>query len=60
MVRFLPLEVTDVRRETRDAVVVTLHPREEDRDAFAFIQGQYLTFRHVFDGEELRRSYSIC
>ncbi len=28
--------------------------------AFDFIQGQYLTFRHSFDGEELRRSYSIC
>jgi len=60
MARFLPLAVTDVRRETRDAVVVTLRPREEDRDAFRFIQGQYLTFRHDFDGEELRRSYSIC
>jgi len=60
MARFLPLQVKEVRRETRDAVVVTLHPRLEDRDAFAFIQGQYLTFRHAFDGEELRRSYSIC
>lgn len=60
MARFFPLEVTDVRRETRDAVVVTLAPRAEDRDAFDFTQGQYLTFRRSFDGEELRRSYSIC
>jgi ring-1,2-phenylacetyl-CoA epoxidase subunit PaaE len=60
MARFLPLEVTDIRRETRDAVVLSLRPREADRAAFAFIQGQYLTFRRVFDGEELRRSYSIC
>ncbi|WP_448953850.1 1,2-phenylacetyl-CoA epoxidase subunit PaaE [Labrys neptuniae] len=60
MARFHPLEVTDVKRETRDAVVVTLKPREEDREAFDFIQGQYLTFRHTIDGEELRRSYSIC
>lgn len=60
MARFHPLTVTDVRRETRDAVVVTLQPRDEDRDAFRFTQGQYLTFRHDFDGEELRRSYSIC
>jgi ring-1,2-phenylacetyl-CoA epoxidase subunit PaaE len=60
MARFFPLEVTDVRRETRDAVVVTLAPRAEDREAFDFTQGQYLTFRRSFDGEELRRSYSIC
>lgn len=58
MPRFHPLEVTEVRRETRDAVVVTLKP--QDAKAFAFTQGQYLTFRRDFDGEELRRSYSIC
>ncbi|MEH7830300.1 1,2-phenylacetyl-CoA epoxidase subunit PaaE [Gemmobacter denitrificans] len=60
MARFHPLQVTDVRRETRDAVVVTLAPRAEDRALFDFTQGQYLTFRRDFDGEELRRSYSIC
>ena len=60
MARFLPLDVVDVRKDTRDAVVVTLRPRPEDEDRFAFIQGQYLTFRRDFDGEELRRSYSIC
>ena len=60
MARFYPLNVVDVQRETRDAVVVTLAPRPEDKDAFDFIQGQYLTFRRDFDGEELRRSYSIC
>ena len=60
MPRFLPLQVTDVRRDTRDAVVVTLQPRPEDAASFDFTQGQYLTFRRDFDGEELRRSYSIC
>ena len=60
MPRFHPLEVTDIRRETRDAVVLTLRPRPEDAAAFAFTQGQYLTFRRDFDGDELRRSYSIC
>ncbi|SEH70119.1 ring-1,2-phenylacetyl-CoA epoxidase subunit PaaE [Rhizobium tibeticum] len=60
MARFHSLQVTDIRRETRDAVVVTLTPQDEDRSAFDFTQGQYLTFRRKFDGEELRRSYSIC
>lgn len=60
MARFHSLTVVDVRRETRDAVVVTLQPRQEDGEAFRFIPGQYLTFRRQFDGDELRRSYSIC
>jgi ring-1,2-phenylacetyl-CoA epoxidase subunit PaaE len=60
MNKFYPLKVTDMRRETRDSVVVTLAPREEDKARFAFIQGQYLTLRRDFEGEELRRSYSIC
>ncbi|RMD90014.1 MAG: phenylacetic acid degradation protein [Alphaproteobacteria bacterium] len=58
MSRFLPLTVTDLRKTTRDAVVLTLQPR--DPEAFAFIPGQYLTFRQIIDGEEIRRSYSIC
>ena len=60
MAKFYPLTVADIRRDTRDSVVVTLKPRDEDRDQFEFIQGQYLTFRKTFDGEEMRRSYSIC
>ncbi|MDE3177728.1 MAG: 2Fe-2S iron-sulfur cluster binding domain-containing protein [Pseudomonadota bacterium] len=59
MARFLPLEVTRIDRDTRDSVAVTLRPRDEDRAAFAFVQGQYLTLRRAFDGEELRRCYSI-
>ncbi|MCX7565247.1 2Fe-2S iron-sulfur cluster-binding protein [Sulfitobacter sp. F26169L] len=58
MARFHPLTVTDIHKTIRDAVVVSLAPPEGG--AFDFIQGQYLTFRRAFDGEELRRSYSIC
>lgn len=58
MARFHPLTVTDLKKTIRDAVVVTLQP--DDPAAFAFIQGQYLTFRRDFDGTEVRRSYSIC
>lgn len=60
MPQFYPLRVTELRRDTRDSVVVTLEPPEEAADNFAFVQGQYLTFRREFHGEELRRSYSIC
>lgn len=60
MAQFHPLTVTDIKRDTRDSVIVTLKPPAEANGDFKFIQGQYLTFRRVFDGEEMRRSYSIC
>jgi ring-1,2-phenylacetyl-CoA epoxidase subunit PaaE len=58
MARFHDLTVTGVEKTIRDAVVITLQP--ESPEAFDFIPGQYLTFRRDFDGDELRRSYSIC
>ncbi len=60
MARFHDLEVTDIHKTIRDAVVVTLKPVNGSAEEFDFTQGQYLTFRRDFDGEELRRSYSIC
>lgn len=58
--KFHPLKVKDVRRETEDCVSVSLEIPEELADDFKFVPGQYLTFRRN-DGEaEIRRSYSIC
>ena len=58
MSQFHPLKVTHVERTIRDAIVVTLAPLD-DTD-FTFLPGQHLTFKQDFDGQELRRSYSIC
>lgn len=58
MARFHPLTVTHVRKTIRDAVEVTLQAPENTD--FSFIQGQYLTFRRMFEDTEIRRSYSIC
>jgi ring-1,2-phenylacetyl-CoA epoxidase subunit PaaE len=41
-------------------VIVTFEVPEELRPVFGFTQGQYLTLRKEIDGEDLRRSYSIC
>jgi len=49
-----------VRRDTRDAIVVTFHVPPELRERFAFSHGQHLTLRTHDGGEEIRRSYSIC
>src|SRR5690606_5977501 len=60
MSQFYSLKVASVAKNTRDAVVVTFDVPPELSDTFAFRPGQYLTLRTQLDGEELRRSYSIC
>jgi ring-1,2-phenylacetyl-CoA epoxidase subunit PaaE len=58
--RFHRLAVDDLRRESSDAVSLTFAiPRELEGD-YSFAPGQYLTLRTTMDGEEVRRSYSIC
>jgi ring-1,2-phenylacetyl-CoA epoxidase subunit PaaE len=58
--RFHRLSVHDLRRETADAVSLTFDIPRELADDYAFAPGQYLTLRTTMDGEEVRRSYSIC
>lgn len=58
--RFHPVQVTAVERLTEDAVAVTLLPPEGLATLYRFLPGQYLTVRRVLEGEELRRTYSIC
>lgn len=52
--------VTSVTRETDDSVVITLAVDEARRSLYQYKQGQSLTLIKEFDGEEVRRSYSIC
>src|SRR6266567_5606930 len=58
--RFHRLAVSDLRREASDAVSLTFAIPRELADDYAFSPGQYLTLRTTLDGEEVRRSYSIC
>src|SRR5258705_10135302 len=58
--RFHRLTVNDLRRESADAVSLTFAIPKELVDDYAFAPGQYLTLRTMMDGEEVRRSYSIC
>ena len=60
MARFHTLEVTDVKQETPNAVSIGLRIPEALQEDFTFIHGQYLTLKLTINGEELRRSYSIC
>ena len=58
--RFHDLRVAEVRRETADCVSIVLDVPADLTEAFAFKQGQYLTFDQEIQGESVRRSYSIC
>lgn len=60
MHQFRCLQVDSVERQTRDAVVVTFDVPASLQEEFRYQQGQHLTLRREFDGEEVRRSYSIC
>ena len=57
---FVPLSVDRVRPQTADAVAIRFLVPNDLREAFRFVPGQYLTLRATIDGEEVRRSYSIC
>src|SRR5579863_8240670 len=58
--RFHRLAVSDLRRETPDAISLTFTIPKELENDYRFSPGQYLTLRTTMDGEEVRRSYSIC
>lgn len=60
MRQFYPLTVKDIRNETADCVSIAFEVAEAQQSEFEFIQGQYLTLRTTLEGEEIRRSYSIC
>lgn len=60
MPQFHALPVRAVERQNRDAVVVSFDVPDELRDIFVYTQGQYLTLRTEIDGDEVRRSYSVC
>ncbi|HET8745555.1 MAG TPA: 1,2-phenylacetyl-CoA epoxidase subunit PaaE [Ramlibacter sp.] len=57
---FHPLRVRAIQPDTDEAVIVSFDVPEALRPVFGFTQGQYLTLRQEIDGQDLRRSYSIC
>ncbi len=60
MARFHTLKVKDIRRETADAVSIAFDIPLAIQHEYQFKQGQYITVKLTVNGEELRRSYSIC
>lgn len=58
---FHPLRIKNITKETSDCIAVTFEiPHESDNDLWSFAAGQNITLKKTINGEELRRSYSIC
>jgi len=60
MSEFHSLKVVDVKKETSDTVSVAFEISENDKTTFDYISGQYLTLKFNIDGNDERRSYSMC
>ena len=58
--RFHPLTISQVRPLTDEAIEVTFDVPPELADEYRYDAGQYVALRTTLEGEELRRSYSIC
>lgn len=57
---FHKLRVTEVSPLTADSVAVTFDVPDDLSETFAYRPGQHVTVRAMIDGEDVRRSYSIC
>jgi ring-1,2-phenylacetyl-CoA epoxidase subunit PaaE len=57
---FRKLAIKEIRKETANCVSILFHVPEAWKNDFEFQPGQNLIIRYMADGEEVRRSYSIC
>lgn len=60
MIHFHSLKIKKIKKETADCVSIAFDIPAELKDFFKFKQGQSLTVRRQLNGEEIRRTYSIC
>ncbi len=60
MNKFYPLKVKEIIRETPEAVSISFDIPENLSETFAYKAGQYITIQTQINGNEIRRSYSLC
>lgn len=60
MSSFYKLQIKEITKETDSSVSVVFNIPLELKPNFEYIAGQYINLKLKLDGEELRRSYSIC
>ncbi len=59
-IHFHTLAVKEIKQQAPGCVSVSFNIPDELKSEFSFTQGQNITLRKMIDGEEVRRSYSIC
>ena len=57
---FHTLQVSQVRKLTDNAIEVSFAVPADLQDEYDYVAGQYVALRANIDGQEVRRSYSIC
>lgn len=59
-VHFHQLQVKNIKKETEQCVSISFDIPADLASEFTFKEGQNITIKKIINGEELRRSYSIC
>ncbi len=60
MAKFHSIKVADIYKETKDCSVISFDISDNLKEEFKYKQGQHLTLKSIIDGNEIRRSYSLC
>ncbi|WP_223033680.1 2Fe-2S iron-sulfur cluster-binding protein [Hanstruepera marina] len=60
MAQFYKLKIQNIYKETSDCSVVEFEIPQDLKANFKFRQGQHLTLKADINGEDVRRSYSLC
>ncbi|RZJ65631.1 MAG: 2Fe-2S iron-sulfur cluster binding domain-containing protein [Flavobacterium sp.] len=60
MSTFHSLAIKDIRRETPLAVSIAFDIPDNLKADYSFLAGQYINLKTSFDGQEIRKAYSIC
>ncbi len=57
---FHTLTIAAVQKETPECISIVFQVPEDLQQTYQFKQGQNITLKTLLNGEEIRRSYSIC
>ncbi len=60
MSQFYTLTVSEIQKETENAVTITFHLPDYLQSTFTFKAGQYITLKTTINDKEIRRDYSLC
>jgi len=58
--QFHTLKINKIIRETPDCVSLVFDVPEMLKETFRYREGQNITIKSILEGQEIRRSYSIC